>query len=108
MSKRERPSTTMLQQVARVLVNEPGWRDHVTSWLLPVYYEVTPDDIAVIEKWRSSYQLKSWRVGKYSAKSRKSLYKLKIITRFGKWGGDLRKSSKTVNNWVNERKRLNG
>jgi hypothetical protein len=75
-----------------LMVPEAKWRDRISSWLLPVYYTVTEEDVERIGYWRSFYSLPSHQMGRWLPVRVRVRNPRLISRRFDRWGGDLRKA----------------
>lgn len=96
MPERERPSERQMQHLGLLLVPEPNWRDRISSWLLPVYHIVTPEDVERIGYWRRFYALPSHQTGRWLPVRVRVRHPRMVSRRFDRWGGDLRKAARAL------------
>lgn len=96
MPERKRPTERHMQHMGLLLVPEPKWRERISSWLLPVYYIVTPEDVERIGYWRRFYSLPSHQMGRWLPVRVRVRHPRLIARRFDRWGGDLRKASQAI------------
>lgn len=75
---------------------EVNWKDRISSWLLPVYYIVTEEDVEQIGFWRHFYSLPCHRMGRWLPVRIQNKTPRKISRRFDLWGGDLRKAAQAL------------